>query len=161
MLISRKGKREKPEFLLPGTPDPRLQELTQKDLERFSRTAVRQREREPERGCRLQLLSWPDNGGYHSEQQKNPIVPHRSYFAPITNTPQVLRPEPAPMEVRGLCCLATANFMFACKINYPEPGVLVVKALGAAPRSTAECTNLVYCHSLQGLPFRRFIYRHR
>ncbi len=44
-------------LLLPGASEPRLKVLTLRALEWVSRTAIRQRERNPELCCHLQLLN--------------------------------------------------------------------------------------------------------
>lgn len=43
-------------LLLPGASEPRLKGLTLRTLEWVSRTAIRQREHNPEHCCHLQLL---------------------------------------------------------------------------------------------------------
>ena len=55
-------------FLLPGTSEPRLTELNPLGLQTWFFKPLTRPE-QPEHSCRLQLVLWPDVGGYHTEQK--------------------------------------------------------------------------------------------
>src|SRR3954468_11090154 len=68
MMTRTRGER-KWRLLLPGASEPRLPELNPSGLQDRSYKPLTRPE-QPEHSCRLQLLQWPDIGGYHTEQKR-------------------------------------------------------------------------------------------
>ena len=62
-------------------PRPRLPELNPTGLN-FDHSNCITQPLQPEQCCHLQLLQWPDNGGYHTERKYHLYYMRRSYFAP-------------------------------------------------------------------------------